>query len=143
MAHFVAFFISFQKIIPSKIPPGGGTGVIGGSRTNVLIPNTTGTLDCVRSTSFKFLLIYAAECYRDIASVTTSINPRVHTYISNAQNHIANLLILLPNRRLVALLDFFVVHLGLLGSASKFTYHIRTGSPQRSTSVRTTHNFSV
>ena len=24
MAHFVAFFISFQKIIPSKIPPGGG-----------------------------------------------------------------------------------------------------------------------
>ena len=34
MAHFVAFFISFQKIIPSKIPPGGGTGVIGGSRTN-------------------------------------------------------------------------------------------------------------
>ena len=33
MAHFVAFFISFQKIIPSKIPPGGGTGVIGGSRT--------------------------------------------------------------------------------------------------------------
>ena len=35
MAHFVAFFISFQKIIPSKIPPGGGTGVIGGSRTNV------------------------------------------------------------------------------------------------------------
>ena len=33
MAHFVAFFISFQKIIPSKIPPGRGTGVIGGSRT--------------------------------------------------------------------------------------------------------------
>ena len=26
MAHFVAFFISFQKIIPSKIPPGGGGG---------------------------------------------------------------------------------------------------------------------
>ena len=24
MAHFVAFFISFQKIIPSKIPPRGG-----------------------------------------------------------------------------------------------------------------------
>ena len=24
MAHFVAFSISFQKIIPSKIPPGGG-----------------------------------------------------------------------------------------------------------------------
>ena len=37
MAHFVAFFISFQKIIPSKIPPGGGggTGVIGGSRTKM------------------------------------------------------------------------------------------------------------
>ena len=39
MAHFVVFFISFQKIIPSKIPPprgGGGVGwagVIGGSRT--------------------------------------------------------------------------------------------------------------
>ena len=32
MAHFVAFLINFQKIIPSKIPPW-GTGVIGGSRT--------------------------------------------------------------------------------------------------------------
>ena len=39
MAHFVAFFISFQKIIPSKIPPGGGTGVIGGSRTIYTIRN--------------------------------------------------------------------------------------------------------
>ena len=34
MAYFVAFFISFQKIIPSKIPPG-GTGVLGGSRTKM------------------------------------------------------------------------------------------------------------
>ena len=44
MAHFVAFFISFQKIIPSKIPPwgGGGTGVIGGSRTNsIYVVNAT------------------------------------------------------------------------------------------------------
>ena len=28
MAHFVAFFISFQKIIPSKIPPGGEQGLL-------------------------------------------------------------------------------------------------------------------
>jgi hypothetical protein len=36
-AHLVAFFISIQKIAALKIPPGEGTGVIGGSRTSVRV----------------------------------------------------------------------------------------------------------
>jgi hypothetical protein len=36
MTHFVAFFISFQKFMALKIPPGReGAGIIGGSRAKM------------------------------------------------------------------------------------------------------------